>query len=85
MKFSIIIAGLFSAMVVKAAVYEINFSSNKDALACQTKDIQYITKVSDGNCLTGSQLVLTNTKACSPSIIEQFDAVCPTLVSRKCT
>ncbi|KAG2202688.1 hypothetical protein INT46_011959 [Mucor plumbeus] len=84
MKFSVIIAGLFSAMVVKAAVYEINFDSNEDALACQTKDIKYITKVSDSNEVIGSQLVLVNAKACSPAILDQFDAVCPALVTRNC-
>ncbi|EPB86076.1 hypothetical protein HMPREF1544_07152 [Mucor circinelloides 1006PhL] len=84
MKFSVIIAGLFSAMVVKAAVYEINFATNADALDCQTRDIKYINKVSDSHEVNGTQLTLTNAKDCNPVILEQFDAVCPALVSRSC-
>ncbi|GAN01332.1 hypothetical protein MAM1_0006d00765 [Mucor ambiguus] len=84
MKFSVIIAGLFSAMVVKAAVYEINFATNADALDCQTRDIKYINKVSDSHVVNDAQLTLTNAKECNPVILEQFDAVCPALVSRSC-
>ncbi|KAL9541450.1 hypothetical protein MBANPS3_009112 [Mucor bainieri] len=76
MKFSVIIAGLFSAMAVKAAVYEINFATNADALDCQTRDINH--------AVNDAQLTLTNAKECNPVILEQFDAVCPALVSRSC-
>lgn len=84
MKLSILIAGLFSAVAVKAAVYEINFSSHSDAVACQTKDILYINKVSDSHKIVGRKLVLTDSEDCYPVILEQFDAVCPALVSRRC-
>ncbi|KAI8644533.1 hypothetical protein BD408DRAFT_413234 [Parasitella parasitica] len=84
MKLSIIITGLFSATLAKAAVYTINFNSNQDALACQTDDIKYITKVSDDNKVTGTQLVLTNSKDCNPVVITQFVDVCHALDTSKC-
>ncbi|CEP08101.1 hypothetical protein [Parasitella parasitica] len=72
MKLYIIIAGLFSATLVKAATYTIDFNSNEAALNCQDNDIKYITKVSDENKVTGTQLILTNSKDCNPVIITQF-------------
>ncbi|KAL9557018.1 hypothetical protein PS6_002028 [Mucor atramentarius] len=65
MKFSVIIAGLFSAMVVKAAVYEINFATNADALDCQARDIKYINKVSDSH-VTVTLLSSSNSMLSAP-------------------
>lgn len=84
MKFSVLLSGLFSAVAVKAVIYEINFSSHSDAVACQTKDILYINKVSDSHKIVGRKLILIDSDACDPVILEQFDAVCPALVSRSC-
>ncbi|KAL9557020.1 hypothetical protein PS6_002030 [Mucor atramentarius] len=79
MKLSVLIAGLFSAIAVKATIYEINFASHSDAVACQTKDILYINKVSDYHKIVGRKLVLIDSDVCDPVILEQFDAVCPAL------
>ncbi|KAL9541451.1 hypothetical protein MBANPS3_009113 [Mucor bainieri] len=58
MKLSVLIAGLFSVVAVKATIYEINFASHSDAIACQTKDILYINKVSDSHKIVGRKLIL---------------------------
>lgn len=85
MKLSLIIAGLFSAMVVKAGYYEVTFEDSSIANNCLQIDAAYIKKVSTDHYVEENRLYLVNQRACSPAIETNIKEVCGGVVSSHCS
>lgn len=85
MKLSLIIAGLFSAMFVKASRYEVAFETSAVAQNCLQVDAAYLKKVSTEYHVRRSRLYLVNDRACSPTIQANIAEVCGGVVSSQCS
>lgn len=86
MKLSFIVAGLFSAMAVKASFYEFTFEDAAIAKNCLKINYDYINKVSTDYYRREHRIYLANhSKKCSKALQDNITEVCGHVETIRCS